>query len=279
MAVRIAGLLLFLLAAGLGRAAGPLTVVNAVIEEGEGGNPLPPGSTLVPGQTMFFSFQVAGYQASSAQKIHLTYKVEAVDAHGVPITEPIASEVDETLAPEDKNWKPLVRHEIAIPPLADSGTYKINISVNDLIGKTSATKEIPFEVHGHHVDPSDTLVIRNFRFYRNEDAPLPLEKPAYRPGDTVWARLDIVGFKYGPGNAVDITCDVSVVAPSGKVLWSQANISVDQSPSFYPKRYVPGSMSINLQPNIHPGEYGMVITAHDRLGSQTYEARQNFTIE
>jgi hypothetical protein len=38
-------------------------------------------------------------------------------------------------------------------------------------------------------------------------------------------------------------------------------------------------MSLTLQPNIRPGEYGMVITAHDQVGNQTYEARQNFSIE
>jgi hypothetical protein len=38
-------------------------------------------------------------------------------------------------------------------------------------------------------------------------------------------------------------------------------------------------MSLTLQPNIHPGEYGMVITVHDQIGNQTYEGRQNFTIE
>ena len=133
---------------------------------------------------MFFSFQVDGFTASSVDRVHLNYKMDVLDPHGVHIVEPVAAEIEETLAPEDKNWKPTVRQEIVIPPLADSGTYKIVISVTDVIGKGAATKEIPFEVHGRHVDPSDTLVIRNIRFYRGEDEKKALEKAAYRPGDT-----------------------------------------------------------------------------------------------
>ena len=64
-----------------------------------------------------------------------------------------------------------------------------------------------------------------------------------------------------------------------KTTGAAQNAAVEKSQSFYPKRYVPGSMSLNLQPNIRPGEYGMVITVHDQIGSQTYEARQNFSIE
>src|SRR5208283_6046679 len=99
------------------------------------------------------------------------------DPHGVRIVEPIAAEIEETLAAEDKNWKPPVRQEIVVPPLADSGTYKIAISVTDVIGNnTTAAKEVPFEVRGRRVDPSDSLVVRNIRFYRGEDDKEALSK-------------------------------------------------------------------------------------------------------
>lgn len=262
-----------------GRADKPLSIVNPVFQDSDGGSPLPAGFIHIPGETMFFTFQVDGFKASSAEKIRLNYKIDAVDPHGVRIVEPVESLIEETLAPEDKNWKPTVRQEIVIPPLADSGTYKISIAITDELSKSTAAKDVPFEVHGHHVAASDQLVIRNFRFYRREEDTESLQKAVYRPGDAVWARFDIIGFKYGEGNALDVSYDVAVIAPSGKVLWSQADAAVDKSQSFYPKRYVPGSMSLNLQPNIRPGEYVMAVTAHDRVGNQNFEARQNFTIE
>lgn len=272
-------LLAAVLACGLSGATAPLAVVRAGISDRDGGALLPASFPHDPGETMFFSFLVDGYSASSVDRVHLSYKIAACDPHGVSIIEPVAAEIEETLAPEDKNWKPTVRQEIAIPPLAGSGTYKITVSVTDLISKTTTTQDVPFEVRGRQVDPSDTLVIRNIHFYRSEDDRQALAKPAYRPGDTVWARFDMIGFKYGEGNAIDVSYDVAVLAPSGKVLYSQPQADSEHSQSFYPKRYVPAVMSLVTKSNTHPGEYVVVLTAHDGVGKQTYEARKSFAIE
>ncbi len=275
-----ASLLLCLLpACSLWGAATPLAVVKPTVSDRDGGAAVPGSFVHDPGETMFFSFQVDGFTASSAERVHLTYKMDALDPHGVHLMEPVAAEIEETLAPEDKNWKPTVRQEIVIPPLASSGTYKIAIAVTDLIGKATATTEVPFEVHGRRVDPSETLVIRNIRFLRGEEDKQALSKAAYRPGDAVWARFDIIGFKYGEANAIDVSYDVAVLAPSGKVLYSQPQAGSDRSQSFYPKRYVPAVFSLATKPDTRPGEYTVAITAHDGVGNQTFEARQSFTIE
>jgi len=39
------------------------------------------------------------------------------------------------------------------------------------------------------------------------------------------------------------------------VLWTQPEPAVEQSESFYPKRYVAASFGITLQGNIRPGDY------------------------
>jgi hypothetical protein len=267
------------LACSLWGAAAPLAVVRPTVSDRDGGAAVPSSFVHDPGETMFFSFQVDGYTASSADRVHLSYKLDAFDSHGVLIMEPVAAEIEETLAPEDKNWKPTVRQEIVIPPLADAGAYKIVISVTDVVGKATATKEVPFEVRGRRVDPSGTLVIRNIRFYRGEDDREALSKPAYRPGDAVWARFDMIGFKYGEANAIDVSYDVAVLAPTGKTLYTQSQAGADRSQSFYPKRYVPAVMSLATKHDTHPGEYTVLITAHDGVGNQTFEARQSFTIE
>lgn len=277
--MRLRILLLLVLAFPCPGAVAPLTIVNAVVSDSDGGGPLPAGFTHIAGEIMFFSFQVEGYKATSADKLLLTYKIDAFDPRGVRIIDTIDDKIEATLAPEDKNWKPMVHHEVPIPPLAGSGTYKIVVALKDEIAGATATKELPIQVSGHRVDPSDTLVIRNFRFYRGEDDTQALPKPAYRPGDTVWARFDIIGFKYGDANSIDVSYGVTVTSPSGKVLYSQPEAGVDKSQSFYPKRYVPASMSLQTKPDTRPGEYGVVVTAHDNLGNQTYESRQSFTIE
>jgi hypothetical protein len=272
-------LLPILLACSLWGAATPLAVVRPTVSDRDGGAAVPGSFVHDPGETMFFSFQVDGFTASSGDRVHLSYKLDAFDPHGVRIMEPAAAEIEETLAAEDKNWKPTVRQEIVIPPLADSGTYKIVISVNDVVGKTAATKEVPFEVRGRRVDPSDTLVIRNIRFYRGEEDREALSKAAYRPGDAVWARFDIIGFKYGEVNSIDVGYDVAVLSSTGKVIYTQPQAGADRSQSFYPKRYVPAIFSLATKHDTRPGEYTLSITAHDGVGNQTFEARHTFTIE
>ena len=107
----------------------------------------------------------------------------------------------------------------------------------------------------------------------------PLAVAAYRPGDTLFARFDIVGYKFAAHNAVDVDYGISVVASSGKVLFTQEKAAEEKSSSFYPKAYVPGSMNLSLQSSIRPGQYTIVLTAHDHTGNQTCEAKEAFTVE
>jgi len=262
-------------------AGAPLSVSRPIISDRDSGAALPADYVHQPGETMFFSFQVDGFTPTSAQRVHLSYKIDAFDPKGIRIMEPIATEIEETLAPEDKNWKPVVRQEIVVPPLAGSGIYKISVALTDVVAKATASKDIPFVVRGHDVEPSDSLVIRNLHFYRSEDDRQPMLTAAYRPGETVWARFDIIGYKYGEGNAIDVSFDVAVLAPGGKTVYTQpaSDADSDRSQAFYPKRYVPAVFSLSTKPATKPGEYSIVLTAHDGVGKQTFEAKQDFSIQ
>ncbi len=272
-------LVLMMAAAFALQAAGPLAIVRMSVQQSEGGPPLPPRFTHIPGEVIFFSFQVEGYRVSPQSRISLDTKMEAFDPHGVPIAPPMTSKVEAELTPEDKEWRPKVQHDLAIPPLAPSGDYRIAVSVTDNLVKATASKEFAFEVRGHDVEPSPTLTIRNFHFYRGEEDQEPLAKPVYRPGDPVWMRFDIAGYKLGPSNAVDVSYGIALIAASGNVLWSNPQAAVEQSRSFYPKPYVPASGSISLGKDIRPGDYTIVVNCQDSIGNQHYEMKQNFTVE
>ena len=260
-------------------AAAPFAILKPAISDMEDGPPVPSTFTFVPGQFVFVSFEIGGYKVSSEQKIKLSYKVDAFDPKGVPLMESIDSVVDATVSEEDKNWKPKVRQQILLPPLAGSGLYKVTAQVTDDLAKATASQEIKLDVRGRDVAPSDTLIIRNFHFYRGEEDREPLAVSAYKPGDTLWARFDITGYKFAPRNSVDVDYGISVVAPNGKVLFTQEKAAEEKSYSFYPKAYVPGSMNLNLQSSIRPGQYTIVLTARDHTGNQICEAKEVFTIE
>jgi hypothetical protein len=260
-------------------AADPLSIVHPLIHDLEDGSVIPSGFSFVPGQFVYLSFEIAGYKPSPERKLRIKCTVDAMDPRGVKLMETLPCDVDATLADEDKNWKPKIRQQLLIPPLAGSGTFKLAIAVKDEIGGQDAAAELRFQVRGRDVPPSDTPVVRNFHFYRSEEDPNPLATAAYRPGDTVWARFDITGYKLGPGNAINVEYGIAVLAPSGKVLFSQPQAAVENSSSFYPKPYIPGSLNLNLQSSIHPGQYTIAVTVQDRTGNQSTELRENFTIE
>jgi hypothetical protein len=271
--------LLFALAL-LFAAPSPLSILKPVISDMEDGAPVPPSFTFVPGQFIYLSYELAGYKVSDEQKIHLSYKMDALDPKGVRLMETDANVLDTTLSAEDKNWKPKIRHQFLIPPLVPSGIYKIVLQVTDDLNKAgTATHEIKFEVRGRSVESSAELAVRNFHFYRAEDDREPLAPAAYKPGDTLWARFDIVGYRFGEHNSVDVDYGIAVLAPTGKVLFTQEKAAEEKSFSFYPKPYIPGSMNLSLQNTIRPGQYTIALTVRDHTGNQTCEAKGTFTIE
>jgi len=272
-------ILLFAFLPALLCAAPALQIVKPIVSQMDGGTADPPGFDHVPGEILFFSCRISGFSKTPEAKLHLAYSVQPFDPKGVPVSEIYKNELSDELSINDKEWMPKIATEIAIPPLAGSGSYKILIKVEDLVANTSAELAVPFAVRGHDVESSDTLVVRNFRFFRGEEDTRPLDKPAYKPGDGVWAKFDIVGFKYGEKNKIDVSYVTSVIAPSGKVLWTQPEPAVEQSESFYPKQYVAASMGINLTPTIRPGEYTITVQVKDAAGGQTFEEKHTFIVE
>ena len=259
--------------------AAGLEVVRPIIAQSDGGVAAPAGFEHVAGETLFFSCRIAGYAKTPEEKVHVTYSVQAFDPKGVPLTEIYKNEMITDVTPQDKEWMPKIATEIQIPPLVGAGTYKILVKIEDLVANTKAELNVPFQVRSKIVEPSDTLVVRNFQFFRGEDDPAPLLKPVYHGGDAVWAKFDIIGFKYGDKNHIDVSYVTSVISPSGKVLWTQDPPAVEQSESFYPKRYVAATMGINLLANTKPGEFTIAVTVTDAVGKQTYETKQTFTVE
>jgi hypothetical protein len=259
----------------------PLAIQNIALSQYEDGPSVPVSYDYVPGETIFFSFQVAGYktQGDDEPQVRLDWRIDAKDPSGAPIVEPQTGKVATSLTQEDKEWMPKVRQTILVPPFAPSGTYRIDILVKDEIAQAEVRKRVEFKVRGRQVEPSPTLVIRNLRFYRTEADKQPLEVAAYRPGDTVWIRFDMTGYKFGEKNHYDVGYGIQVLKPNGETTLNQPDAAVETDESFYPRAYVPAAFSLNLPNDVMTGQYTVVITVRDQVGNQKYEARQTFAVE
>ena len=256
-----------------------LKIARPVISQSEDGTPIENGLAFQPGDVAYFSFQAENYKTGPTGKIQLTGHISASDPKGILIVPRDEEVIGTSVSEEDKNWKPKLRLQIQIPSIAPPGDYKIKFDVTDQQTHQSASGELPFLVAGQSVAPSDTLVIRNFGFYRTQEEESPLKVVAYRAGDILWVRFDATGYKYGEQNSIDVTYDVAVLSPDGKRLFFQEDAAVEKSQAFYPQPWVPGGFNLTLQSTMRPGSYTLVITAHDGIGKQMAEARAEFKVE
>lgn len=278
----------FITAALLAGAAAPvrtaaepkqLSIVKPALRQYDDGPAVAAGYSFFTGDLVFCSFQIAGYKVSPDAKTDLRYQIDAVDPDGVRLAEPIQQSIETEVSDEDKNWMPIVRESVLIPPLALGGVYRIKVMVEDRLSQQTAKTEIEVPVRGRRVEPSQTLVARNFRFERSEDDRDAILNPVYHPGDTVWAHFEIIGFRHGEKNRLHVEYGVALMDASGKALFSLPQAAVEKEESFYPKRYLPGALSLNLAKDIRPGEYTVVLTLRDEVGNQIQESRQAFRVE
>ncbi len=263
----------------------PLAIVHAVFSTSEDGPPDASDETYLPGETIHFSCQVEGYRKVDKPKdvgkqdVSLKFQILVRDKNGALLQPMQEGKIETTVTQEDKNWMPKVRDTITVPPLPDTGEYAVLVKLSDELASTNIEKTAVFHVKGRDVAPSDTLIVRNFRFLRNEDDEKPLPVAAYRPGDSVWARFDMTGYKLGDKNQVDIEYGLAVLREDGSVAYTEPQAANQKTQTFYPQRYQPGVLNLNLAKDQPVGKYTIVLSVRDNLGKQMYETRETFSVE
>jgi hypothetical protein len=261
-----------------------LTVANAALHQYDGGPAIPASFEFFPGDTAFLTFRVSGFQTireDDEEHFHLAYTIDAADPEGIPIKETDEGAIESELSRQDKkqNWMPLVRYDVLVPPSAPSGEFRIVIAVEDRIANAKAEQEVIFRVRGRSIEPSESLVLRNFNFYRTETSMRALERAAYKPGSSVWARFDITGYEFGEGNKFSIEYGLKVLRASGKTLFEQPVAAAEERESFYPERSIQGGFSLNLTEDLTAGDYTIIVTVRDKIGEQEFDITRILTVE
>lgn len=270
---------LFLLSQAAPQPARKLAVSYIAVHQFDGGPALPASYAFVPGETVFLTFTVEGFTASESGQIKLSYAARALDAQSLPLVPAFTGKLEAELAPEDKNWQPKARHDFLLPSYLPPGVYRLAVSVKDELAGTEAALELPFQVRGRAIETAASITARNFRFLRTEEDGEGLAAAVYRPADTVWARFEITGYKLGEKNRFQVEYGLAVLSPSGKVLFSQPQAAAEQEQPFYPRRWLPGILSLTGRADTKPGEYTVVLTVRDLVGNQTSESRHPFRVE
>jgi hypothetical protein len=259
-----------------------LAIERIALHQFEDGPILSVDHEFVPGETIELSCRITGYhieKKDEKQYVKLAWQMRAVDGSGILLEKEASGAIDDTVLPQDKNWIPKFLATFLVPAFAPTGVYRISVKVKDEFSRAEVTAELPFHVKGHDVAPSETLVAHNVQFLRSELDQAPMRTVVYHPGETLWARFDISGYKFGPNNLFEVNYGLAILNGEGVQLFAQPEAASESNHSFYPQRYVSGMLSLNLDPNVSKGSYTLVITVRDKLGGQSYESRQPFQVE
>lgn len=280
-------LVLALLCSSLARTESPggtLAVTNTVVQRSEDGNPITPSFKFLPGEFVYFTFQIAGFAKTAATetqpgKLALSYNIALLDEADKALAPAVEDKVNVELNAEDKDWTPKRRASFQLPSFVASGTYRVHVTVTDEIGKGQTTADVPFQIGGTAVPPSAPLGVQNFGFFRGANDREPLEVAAYQAGDNIFARFQIVGFKKGDENRYQLTYKVAVLRPDGKpFLRDSPDVELDGK-SFYPAPYLPAEIDLTTGKDSAKGQYRLVVTVHDRVSQATATYPAVFTIE
>ena len=282
---RLPAAILFAITLLRAQGAKDLAIVSGEIESAEDGPVVPSSYEFLPGDFLYFQFEVSGYKIErtsedSPGRIRLAYSIRAEDGSGTPLAPPEEQRIEDEVTGQDKDWVPKRRVAILLPSYAAYGTCRIRLMVEDLIAKTHIQRDYTFLLGGRKVNRSESLAIQNVRFLRSDQDSPGLDVVDYRGGDTVWVRFDMTGFQVGPANVVELSYGVSVLRPDGKLIFQQERAATQKLTGlFYPPRVVPGELSVTTTPDLLHGKYSLIIRLRDAIGDKIAESQQGFQIE
>ena len=257
-----------------------LAIVETVLLDGEDGYPIPADSIFYPGETVYLEFKMSGFRVNDDYRMKTAYRVDFLGPTGIRFALSQAGEISEEIFPQDEDWLPVVRVSPRLPQFAESGAFKIIVTAVDrLAGNEEITFEFPVYVRGESVEPGKTLTIRNLVFSVAKGG--AVAEPVYKAGDTVWARFDITGYFLAEDNSFDVESSLEVTEGEGdteKVLF-RFESSGERGRPFYPRRRLPAEFRLDLDDDLAPGEYTVLISVWDKLGDATFESRRTFTVK
>ncbi|MEP6962623.1 MAG: hypothetical protein ABI995_11135 [Acidobacteriota bacterium] len=268
-----------------------LAIQRLALLEYEDGPSLTPGYEYLPGETVWLTCRVTGFVRAEKDKetgeegARLSWNIRATDSAGLLLEPPKLGIIEETLRSEDKDWVPKMSLSFTIPPFAPRGTYRIPVIVKDDLGKTQVSGQLEFRVRGEDAPPANApLSYRNFRFLAREDDRAALRPAVYKQGAGLFARFDIIGYKFEGNNRFAVEYGLAIKGPpnaegESKQMFTQETAASQSEEAFYPQRWVPAGFGLNLDPDIAMGDYTLIVTLRDKIGGASQEFRENFRVQ
>jgi hypothetical protein len=211
--------------------------------------------------------------------VNLRWLIYATDPDGRLLWEPLNGAIGEEVTHNDENWLPRVNQTLPLPPQLPPGPYKLLIKVTDEHGPSSIEHVVDFQVGGRPLPAPEGFSILEAAFYRSDQDASPLTEAVYRPGDPLFLKFQLAGFKLGEKNRFEVEYGIQVLRPSGKEMYAEPRAASESDSPYYPKRVMNGVVSLNLSADLTPGQYAIVINARDVAGQASSETTVSFRVE
>ena len=252
-----------------------LQLFDVVLLDSRDGFAIEPDAKFLPGERVHLYLQVSGYSIGREDRVRLTHELRALDPSGRAFYPPERGGYDTELAPQDENWKPVVRYSPLIPEHAFGGTFAIRVKVTDELAGASVSEEVSFEVNAPRIDPDQGLLVRGFRFRHHPSDPYAWESPddlaggapehsIARPGEQISASFFLTGYEVRDDNTFDVESQAWLLDSEGRKL-VDFGVTRESGRPYYPRLWLPGSIRIQLDPEIAPGDYPVRIRVRDRI--------------
>lgn len=243
----------------------------------EGGASISPTYQYTAGELLYFSFRIAGFTVQK-DKVSLRWQLVAIDPEGLLLMAPLNGSIDEELTDNDKNWLPKVEQTLPLPAQLPPGVYRLKLHIADELAKTSIDTEAGFKVGGKPLPAVKELTILNLRFLRAPTDQQPMREAVYHPGEMLIARFDLAGFQLGEKNRFHVDYGLSVLNSTGKVLFTQQNAASETNAPYYPQRLLNGELTLNLNAQVLPAEYTLMVKVRDHVANTETEQGARFTV-
>lgn len=259
-------------------AAAQLTIVNPILHHRQEDAPaIPSGYAYYGGELLYLSFKVSGFKPLK-DRVEVRWQIIATDPDGLLLVPLMNGVVREELNVNDKDWLPRIQQTIALPPQIPPGMGKLKLVANDEHGKTTAEKEVEFRIQGKPLPKVAAFSLLDLGFFESDVAMNPMREAVYRPGNALWARFQMAGFKLGEKNRFDVTYGLEIRKPDGKVLYARPEAASDSAEPFYPRRLLNGGVTLDITAGVLPGDYILVVKAKDKVGGTEAEASSQFKV-
>jgi len=271
------------LASGTLSAASKLAFERLALHQYEDGPLLPSSHDFLPGETIWFSCRITGFESEPAgdnRNVKLSWQTGLLDPNKTAVEPPKTGRLDESLRFQDKDWVPKFVVSFLLPSFIPGGSYHIPVTVKDEIAGSEISGDLEIHVRAETIEPSASFVIRNFRFLRNEDDTAALRPPiTYKQGSTLWARFEMAGYKFEANNKFSVEYGLAILGADGKELFAQPVAAAESKESFYPQLRVSGALSLRLDNNVPLASYTLMVTVRDKIGGDAVELRETFSVE